>query len=36
MSTILKALRRLEDDQAPDPNSSDVLREQILAEELAA
>mgnify|MGYP007071976488 FL=1 len=36
MSTILKALRRLEDDQAPDPNSSDVLREQILTEELAA
>ena len=35
MSTILKALRRLEDDQVPDPNSSDVLREQILAEELA-
>ena len=36
MSTILKALRRLEDDQAPDPNSSDVIREQILTEELAA
>ncbi len=36
MSTILKALRRLEDDQAPDPDSSDVLREQILTEELAA
>lgn len=36
MSTILKALRRLEDDQAPDPNSSGVLREQILTEELAA
>jgi len=36
MSTILKALRRLEDDQAPEPTSSDVLRERILAEELAA
>ena len=36
MSTILKALRRLEDDQAPDPTPPDVLRERILAEELAA
>ena len=36
MSTILKALRRLEDEQDSEPTAPDVLRERILAEELAA